>query len=302
MSRQRFLVGTDFSAQAEAALAHAMALAHREGAELVLAHATSYGELARLAAGDGALASRMSRLLDSARVASNAQLEALAERCRSAGIPTSIRIANDLPDRALPQLADELGAALVVVGTHGHTGVRRMLLGSVAERVVRLTETDVLVARAPGDVSDGYTHILVPTDFSDLANRALERAIALAAPGGRVELFHSWALPATASAGLHGAQEILGSLRDELAARAKRDMQAVMDRYRDAKVMLIFEQSEDPPVQGVRRRLDEVAFELVVIGSHGRRGLPRWILGSVAEATVRHAPCSVLVVHPRSHP
>ena len=61
---------------------------------------------------------------------------------------------------------------------------------------------------------------------------------------------------------------------------------------------MIFSTVQAPPAYGIQEKDEVNGLDLIVMGSHGRRGVRRWLLGSVAEVTVRHAPCSVLVVHP----
>ena len=301
-SIRKILVGTDFSAEAEAALVQAIAIATRVDAEIVIAHAAALSDVKHLPGSSEEIVDRIDQLAASQRKDVQRELDALAKRCADAGISATTRMLSDLPDPALPEAAEELEADLVVVGTHGHTGVRRFLLGSVAERVVRHTQTDVLVARKAPETPELFSRILVPTDFSVLANRAIDVALALAAPGARIELLHSWALPATASSALGGADEVIGELRKDVADHASTQGQALIERYQHANLRLTFMQREDSPVHGVRKHLEDGTYDLVVMGSHGRRGLRRWILGSVAEATVRHAPCSVYVVHAAKAP
>jgi nucleotide-binding universal stress UspA family protein len=91
----------------------------------------------------------------------------------------------------------------------------------------------------------------------------------------------------------------MGAAREELAANAARQGQALMARHRRADVTMHFQAAESNPAQGIVDRVSQSSspYDLIVMGSHGRRGFRRWLLGSVAEKTVHHVPCSVLVVH-----
>ncbi|MBZ0238306.1 MAG: universal stress protein, partial [Deltaproteobacteria bacterium] len=191
---------------------------------------------------------------------------------------------------ALADVARELGVELIAVGTHGRAGMRRLLLGSVAEKTVRLASSSVLVAR--GDApSRGYRHVVVGTDLSPLADRALEQAVQLIAPGGHVQVVYAWQAP-------YLEYDLSGRVTLELRAGAEAELGAQRERLlalpRPPDVTMSVELRDGAPVL-VLEELSRDA-QLVVVGSHGRRGVRRFLLGSVAEATVRHARCSVLVV------
>src|SRR5690606_34167442 len=172
-------------------------------------------------------------------------------------------------------------------GTHGRTGIDRFLLGSVAERVVRSSVVPVMVARERGALpSAGYRKILVPTDFSDHAARAVELALLLGAEGCEIELFHCWRLPAGIGAGPSSVvQPIVRSVEREVAARG----QAAIESFSERGANLTFHAVRKPPVQGVADRVAAADFDLVVMGTHGRGTLSRFILGSVSSATVHQA-------------
>src|SRR6185295_12297550 len=100
--------------------------------------------------------------------------------------------------REIVQLAQEIEAGLILTATHGHTGLTHLWLGSTAERIVRHAPCPVLVARErpvpvrfPGETFCRFRRILVPTDFSDPAGKALRYASALTQPcGGEIILIH----------------------------------------------------------------------------------------------------------------
>jgi nucleotide-binding universal stress UspA family protein len=299
MDIKKILVGTDFSAEADTAVEQAMNLARHCGAEIVLVHATTMPAV-DLPEQYQAIRDKPDARLEEAYKHEHDRLGQIRERWDGQGVDISLLMINDLPAEALQEAAEQTGADLVVVGTRGLTGIKRVLLGSVAEKVTRTVETNVFVARAGATGSGGYRKILVPTDFSDIAHKALHVAFAVAAKGAHIELFHSWVLPATASGrGIPGAETVGQKLRQQIAADAQARMNEVLADHAGAGVTMSFHTAELPATEGVQRRLDEGDFDLCVLGSHGRRGLRRLLLGSVAETTVRYAPCSVLVVHGR---
>jgi nucleotide-binding universal stress UspA family protein len=134
-------------------------------------------------------------------------------------------------------------------------------------------------------------HILVPTDFSDSAERALSMAVELAqAFKARITLLHVWSIPNV------GYAEALTWPIDDMQKAARKALEDV--RARVAKlhpdIEMVAEEGKD------WRRILDVAKErkadLIVMGTHGRRGLPRLVLGSVAEKVVRLSPVPVLTV------
>jgi nucleotide-binding universal stress UspA family protein len=160
-----------------------------------------------------------------------------------------------------------------------------------------MSHTSVLVTR--GDTTGSFKRILVPTDFSPTSERALEVAVSLAADGGSVDLFHTWQYPG----GMHGLSSPdqttgpMGELHDSIVAHNNTRSQEWLTKYTREGVEVAFVQTHGSPSHSVQSRLeDEAGYDLICMGTHGYRGFRRFMLGSVAEATVRHAPCSVLVV------
>jgi nucleotide-binding universal stress UspA family protein len=295
----RIVVGVDLSPESERAVEHAIDRARRVGAEVVLVLAGQV-PMAAVPAGDadavdGAGATEAyGRLLGEQLAADRDQLGRLRDRWLGQGVELTHVVADGFPDEALPQLATETAAELIAVGTHGRTGLKRFALGSVAERVVRQAPCPVIVARGPAPAG-GYRRVVVGTDFSPQAEPALTQAIAFAAPRAQVDVVHCWQVWPWVSAPDLGAPVVV-DVGVDLLAKVKDDGARLIARLRDrAELDFTFHVLERPIAQGVDEFARESRADLVVVGSHGRRGLRRFVLGSVAEATVRHAPCSVLV-------
>jgi nucleotide-binding universal stress UspA family protein len=291
----RIAVGVDLSDQAVHAAEQAIALARHQGAEVVLVYVGAVPEAPEgLPPSMRATASTYRAMLNDRLQEDRAKLEALRQRLVGQGVEVSHVLADGYPDTALAETAASIGAGLIVVGTHGRTGMRRVLLGSVAERTVRLAESSVLVVRGDAIVNGGYQRIVVGTDFSPLAERAITRAIEVAAPGARIEVVHAWSVPADVSP--EGSLAVvLADLRGALADDMVRMGAELCAKWRTAGTTVGFRAVETSAEAALTEAATELHADLVVIGSHGRRGLRRWLLGSVAEATVRHATCSVLV-------
>ena len=182
------------------------------------------------------------------------------------------------PYAAIVTRATFTGCARVVVGSRNRRGLERLLLGSVAERVVRQAPCPVLVARP----DSGVHRILVGTDFSEPAMPAVEAA----ADEGRwygapVTVLHCLEEPGKAAP----ARD-----RAKLARILLEDMARQLGIVGDVQVR------KGSPAEQIVRAAEETGAELVVVATSGKTGLARHLLGSVAEAVVRSASCSVLVV------
>ncbi len=136
--------------------------------------------------------------------------------------------------------------------------------------------------------------ILVPHDFSDTANRALEYALDLATTlGASITVMHAYEVP------IYGFPEgpvLTAEMAGQIEAAARTALDAVAKRASRPGVevgSLLRQGAAWSEIQGAAK---EAGADLIVIGSHGRRGLSRALLGSVAEKVVRTAPCPVLTV------
>ena len=143
-----------------------------------------------------------------------------------------------------------------------------------------------------------FKKILCPVDFSDWSREAMRVAIELAEPSGApVTLVHVWQLPVYA----FGDVPLPGSLSREVADQAARRLAAWKQEAEGlGPVKVSSRLLEGVPWDRIVDTLRaESSYDLAVMGTHGRTGIKRVLLGSVAEQVVRHAPCPVLVVRPR---
>lgn len=137
------------------------------------------------------------------------------------------------------------------------------------------------------------SRILVPVDFSPCAEAALEYATFVAGSfGASVDVLHVWEPPARMEP-WHPAEV------DRVIATSRKDLQTRLDRWvephRRGTMRVVTRVSVDRPVQGILREASR-SYDLIVIGTHGRTGLARVLLGSVAEAVLRRAPCPVVTI------
>lgn len=139
-----------------------------------------------------------------------------------------------------------------------------------------------------------FAHILVPVDFEASSQRALDVAVDLALKfDARLTVVHAWDIPANAYPGmLTLAPEVWQSLADAAQQALVNAVARVRERLPRAEGLLL----RGPPAFEILAAVEQTKADLVVIGTHGRHGLGRFLLGSVAEKVVRSSPVPVLTV------
>jgi len=228
----------------------------------------------------------------------SAELEAEARRVLSArvgelvdpeGGECEILIEYGTEHSAIIQAAERTGAGLIVVGHGSHE--RR--LSGISERVVRHAHCPVLVARPSRKGC-----VLAATDFSDPAAPAVDAAASEAKRRGRdLSIIHAFDI-VRFSIAADTTQS--GRISTDVCDRIQKELQQRMDscaREVSAKSGLVVRGAADTTILDATEHLPA---DLVVVGTHGRTGLSRLALGSVAEAVVRGANCSVLVVRQKA--
>lgn len=281
------LVPLDFSRASMEALDYVVALAKKFAAAIHLVHVTAPDE----AAVPGA-AHLMRQTAESLAFARERPAET-HEKHVAPFWPANSHVRTGQPYQEICDLAREIDADLIVLATRGNTGLKRILLGSTAERVVRFTPCPVLVVRRHKSAQLRISKILVPTDFSQCAI-AGETYAALWAKtfGARLLLLHAVLPPAPVLNGRVGASLPADNLT--VIANARLDMEASTKLDLMEGVKCETEVRMGYAVDEICNETDNV--DLVVISTHGRTGIKHALIGSVAEQVVRYAKCPVLVV------
>jgi nucleotide-binding universal stress UspA family protein len=222
----------------------------------------------------------------------------VASELDSLGVEHGTDIVQGSPAPTIVDYAERYDYDLIVLPTHGRTGISRYLLGSVTEKVVRLSDVPVLTARTQADeqLTFPYENILVPTDGSPASNAAAKHGLALAAALDAT--VHVLSVVDDTSLG-PDVRSVLST--DELerpAIEAVEGVDAEAGAYELPDVRTNVEHGS--PAAVIREYIETSDIHAVVMGSSGRRGVDRILLGSVAEKTVRSAPVPVITVHERS--
>jgi len=199
------------------------------------------------------------------------------------------------------RLAREITADLIVLSTHGRTGLKRLVLGSNAERVVQHSSSPVLVVRQHERefISDGQLQmqrILVPTDFSGSSQEALEYAVHFGRQfKARLVLLHSLSLPEFISTDPYGPHNIRPTW-DEARGAAERQMRDFVEGFDFGGVAFETQITMGRTAEEICAYAKEHEIDLIITSTHGRTGFMHVLIGSVAEHIVRYAHSPVLVV------
>jgi nucleotide-binding universal stress UspA family protein len=290
------VAGVDLSAPSDQALERAAALAELRGAKLIIVHAQA--DDAPIANAGNAMLEQLGEVSAAMRAELARRLGQRVDALRARGVDAEVITRTGPPAEVIAAVASERDAQLIVVGTHGATGISRFLIGSVASSVLRHATCDVLVCRGTSGASP-FLHPLVATDFSATAARALRNTAELCAAGAAIEIVHAWQLPAGSwGATLLGqARFPWSTVRDAVLASAREQADALVAAHGALAHPLHVELVQGPPASVITHTAERGGHDLIAIGTHGLRGFRRLLLGSVAESTIRHAPCSVLVAH-----
>jgi len=286
------LFAADFSERSKEAFQVACSLAHEQKTRLLVLHVIekrpdsepplAYGEL-------GVPISLGAGILPDHEALKQGLCEFYAPRHP---IDVAYYVRDGLPAEALLCMAHEIGCDLIVTATHGRTGLRRLLAGSVAEAVLRKARCPVLALHTlePAGEAPGIRVVLHPNDFSENSEPALNVARLLARDhGARLVVLHV------------APPEVLinGSTMVPTDPRVYRDaLEEIRGRLEgpDLKFPVETRAVQGDSAAEILRAAKEAECGLIVMGSHGRTGLGRLLMGSVAEAVLRKATCPVLIV------
>jgi nucleotide-binding universal stress UspA family protein len=273
------VAAVDDSDPAQRAAAFAVRLAAQHRGRLTFVHAVDWaGAVSMYEAGMSV--ADPTRIVGALRDEGRALLARVAAQARAAGVPCEERLIEARPVEAILAATREAEAHVTVIGTHGRSGIQRLVLGSIAEAVVRMSEQPVLVVHPHDTLPAGplFQNVFIAVDGSDPSHAAVRVTAELLPKDGHRSTFCS----------------IVDQANPQSAARK------TIDRAReDARAQNLsaeFYTVDGHPETAIVEEAKKRHSDLIVLGTHGRRGLERIFLGSVAEEVLRSAPVPVLIV------
>jgi nucleotide-binding universal stress UspA family protein len=302
MNAKKILFPTDFAHSGERALELATALARESGATLLIVYVDEPLPITGEA-----------QLYPPDILPSPQQLLATLKEI----VPTDARVTCEhkvlfgKPANQILKTAQEDHVDFIVIPTHARTGLMHLLMGSVAEAVLRRAPCPVLTVKIPSApaeyVSDSadrigtqqhrplgsFTNvrtILIPTDFSSSSRQALEVATSLAQEHrAKLVIVHVMEPPT-----IYGEGELVASFDDSDVEEARQQLEAVVPA--DGSLPCEHKLMRGHAAEDILRAAETSGADLIVMGTHGRTGLTHLLMGSVAENIVRKARCPVLTV------
>jgi len=285
------VVPIDFSETSDAAVASAAMLAQLDGASIHLIHAVSFPLVATAYE-----ITVPATVWQSVRESAQQSLVAVQKALEGKGIDkVTAELSNSRdPVQAIEAAIGEHDADLIVMGTHGHSGIKHAFLGSVAERTIRSVDRPVLAVKGDSkQASEPIAKILLAVDFSEHSERAVEITLSIAKRlGASVDLVHAFGLPRDYTP---YATHFGDDLEQKVKTCASERLDAIRDRFEAKQVPVMIHFRRGLASEIIAEVAEQIDCQLVVMGTRGNTGMAHILLGSVAERTLRMAPCSVLV-------
>jgi nucleotide-binding universal stress UspA family protein len=286
------LAATDFSEPAEAAARLARELAGSFAARFHMLHVIVLLE-------DPHLEESHRRQLDElVATADEARRKVLAEKppdsAEVAVVPHLVR--GIAPGETIVEVAANVGADLIVVGTHGRRGLSHLLLGSVAERVVRTAGCSVLTVRADAPVNPrGPRRILVPHDFSDASAEAVRTAALWARHfGSEITLLH--AVEPVVYPEFYAIETISDDLMGRLKGRSREALEKAAAELVGGGLPVTTRVEIGRAAETIAEVADPERYDLLVMATRGLSALEHLFLGSVTEAVLRRSRVPMLTI------
>jgi nucleotide-binding universal stress UspA family protein len=295
----KILLATDGSEEAEWAAQSAVQLANETGSELhvVLVGPSTVTSVDLPGSPGGGLVVSHEEVDREAK----RSLEAQVEKAKAGGgtvAQSHFRAGRPAPE--IVDLAEEIGAGLIVMASRGLGGIRRALMGRVSSSVVRHAHCPVLVVRGEKDGEPVFSakRILLATDGSGEAALAAQAAVDLAnKTNSDIHVVHVWRLdygdPSFVVAGPEYMQQVQENLEQE--ARKLLDAEVLRVKAAGGSVAQTHLRTGKPD-QEIVDLAEEIGTGLILMGSRGLGGIRRVLMGSISDSVVRHAHCPVLVV------
>jgi nucleotide-binding universal stress UspA family protein len=306
LSIQNVIVPIDFSKLSVQTIQVARQLARRFGASICLAHVRHLNYATDFVAPAPPIAPFSFMTFEQEREQTVLkELKKLASECGVSSAKCTA-LSGAPPFDEICRLAQTIPADLIVMPTHGRTGLKHVFLGSTAERIVQHSSCPVLVTRGNRaqrkDASRFKTKtILVPVDFSSCSREGLRYAITFANEfGAKIILLHVTYLGYVYSCEGTAIYDIPG-LQKAARKNAERKMRELVRSVNFGAVKFETAFTDGSPVIDICGFAKDHNVDLIITSTHGFTGLKHVLIGSVAEQVVRHAPCSVLAVPSYPH-
>jgi nucleotide-binding universal stress UspA family protein len=249
-----------------------------------------------LGIGIGKKTRRVNRLLED-------YINRTANELRSQNIKAEPVISHGVAADKILDYSTEIESDLIIMATHGRSGITRWWMGSVAEKVISEATAPVLLIRskrrrttAAADKTASIHKILAPLDGSDVGESALRYAEALAIISqATINLVQVVSPPGTVEANLLGGpdwRKFIKAMRDA----GENYLKSIAERFKSKDVKVTYEVLTGDPADKIVEYAADKGVSLIAMSTHGRTGLARWVLGSVADKVLHGARIPILLI------
>jgi len=286
----KLLVATDFSRGAADAVARAVRLPLAPGATMHLLHVLPASMPSRLAA--RAERNALSQIQQTAAIASR-----VAKAAGNAALNIHTEVVAGPAHVEIIRRARAEDAELVVVGRHGKRGLRELLVGSTAIRVIRIGDIPVLVVNQ--EPAHPYLRPLIGVSLEDVSREILRLALKVLTPAAKtISVVHAYEPPFEGAVLPVLTAVELTDYHQDFKRQAESRLTQLLESVRKAGLRAKPVARRGDPRAVVLREAMRRHADLIAIGTHARSGLSHVLLGSVAEWLIRNARCDVLVARP----
>lgn len=304
---QRMLLPLDGSELAEVALSYAKGIASRFGLELLLLHVAGKGEAESLPLHRAYIDQTSDRV--------RREMAEVRDKTGGQTVVVKGEVGSGYPAEEILRYAAEKEIDLILMATHGRSGVRRWVLGSVADKVLRSAALPVLLVRAGMPKDTAYERwsrpkMLVPLDGSELAELVLPHVETLGSseggPGAEVILVGICEPLVMPPVTTPETSVNWGTAADEYMAKSKKSTEGYLSKVQmglaNAGLKVSLDILEGDPATEIIDYAAKTQANLIVMATHGRSGIGRWAYGSVAQKVLHGGSSPILLVRPPSSP
>ncbi|MGH7808123.1 MAG: universal stress protein [Thermodesulfobacteriota bacterium] len=297
MDIKKILFAFDGSSESLEALNLARLLAERFNSEIICIHVIAMSTRLIYKHFAEHPESKFNKWMEKVRKEYKAKLSRIEDELRAQGISCRVRVLKGEPSKKIAQVARREEADLIVVGKRGLGLIDRMLTGSTTLKVLRESKIPVLaVKRKDQESTVNISNILVPLDIYEESDSALNYAIDLAERiKANVSVVYAFSLYAYDYEMPYTFLEDLIKLCSEGLAKRVNEVKLKRTTHIEINSEVIHGIS---PAGSIVDYASSNNFDLIIMNTHGRKGIQRFILGSVTEKVVQNSPCSVLVLRP----
>jgi universal stress protein E len=281
----QILAATDFSTRSHRALRRAGLVAQARGAELVVVHVVDDDQPKDLVE----IESREAERILAEQIGSITELR--GAQCRP-------MVVGGDPFDGILRVASSIDADVIILGAHRKQLLRDIFVGTTIERVIRTSPCPVLMVNT--EVEQNYTNVLAAVDMSEPSVRAIRAGKDLGLfEGKRLIFVHAFlAMGAGLMARADITREDIDKYIAEERIRASGELVAFLRKEESMVPDWALRVREGTPIEVISATVKEIRPDLLLIGTQGRSGLPRVLLGSVAEQVLRSVDVDVLAVPP----